>query len=358
MLLVCTWLAGGLALARCALGLRRGLEVAALSLPLGVLAQVLASNALGYLMPLPLAILLALVLQLGGALVALRRLAPPALEWEVGRRTRLALLALASLLGLGVWQLGSLEVFGDDGGHASMAHLLAAGEFPLRFQCNPALRASYSYGGDLLAAGVMVVAGAAPWEALDLARAASVTSALLLAFLAGFRPRRSLGAGLLAAFLLVTVGPMVWAFLPFARGGLAEWATAEPGLAPMVGSMARLIEDPWKYGMVTPGFITTTYAHAQRALAWGFAPFQALLFLALLECDAPRRRKTVALGLALGATPLMQAGILVLLLSGFGSYVAWSWLRQRRDPAWRLDFNVAVVLGLALFMGAHVGGDR
>lgn len=356
MLLVCTWLAGGLALARCALGLRRGLEVAALALPLGVLAHVLAANALGYVMPLPLAILLALVLQLGAALLALGRSAPAALEWELGRRARLGLFGLALLLGLGVWELGSLEVFGDDGGHASMAHLLAAGQFPLRFQCNPALRASYSYGGDLLAASVMVVADAAPFEALDLARAASVTSALLLAFLAGFRPRRSLGAGLLAAFLLVTVGPMVWVFLPFARGGLAEWAQAEPGLAPMVASMTRLLDDPWRYGMVTPGFITTTYAHAQRALAWGFAPFQALLFLALLECDAPRRRKSVALGLALGATPLMQAGILVLLLSGFGSYVAWSWLRRRRDAAGRLDFDVAVVLGLALLMALALGG--
>ncbi len=352
---MCAWVVGGLALARAGLRLRSGVEVAALSLPLGVLAQVLLANALGYVVTLPLAMLVALSALLLGGLVALR-LAPQPLEWDFDRRTRLALLLLALAVGLGAWELGSLEVFGDDGGHASMAHLLAAGEFPLRFQCNPALRASYSYGGDLLAATVMVAAGASPWDALDLARAASVTSVLMLAFLAGFRPRRSLGAGLLAAFLLVTVGPMVWAFLPFARGELASWALAAPGLQSLVYGMTRLVEDPWKYAIVPPGFITTTYAHAQRALAWGFAPFQALLLLALLEGDTTRRRKSIALGLVLGATPLMQAGMLVLLLSGFGACVVWSWLRQRRDASWRVDFNVVVVLGLAALLAVTQGG--
>ncbi len=354
LLLVASWIAGGVALARVGLRLRSGLEVACLTLPLGVLAQVLVANALGFVLFLPVAILLTLALTLVGGLAAVRRLEAEPLEWDLSPRARHALLLLALGVGLGAWQLGSMEIFGDDGGHASMAHLLASGEFPLRFQCNPALRASYSYGGDLLAAIVMVAAGASAWDALDLARAACVTSVLALAFLAGFRPRRSLGAGLLAVFLLVTVGPMVWVYLPFARGGLAAWAVDTPGLTPLVDGMAHLVENPWRYGVVVPGFITTTYAHAQRALAWGFAPFQALLFLALLEAVIPRRRKSLALGLVLGATPLMQAGILVLLLSGFALYVALQAWRRARAEA--LDFSVAGVLALSLLLAVTQGG--
>lgn len=357
LLLVASWIVGGLALARVGLRLQGGLEVATLALPLGLLAHVLVANALGYVVLLPLAILLTVAATLFGGLAALRLGAPAPLEWELGRRARVLLLLAAVALGLGVWELGSLEVFGDDGGHASMAHLLAAGEFPLRFQCNPAMRASYPYGGDLLAASVMVSAGASPWDAIDLVRAASVASVVMLSFLAGWRPRRSPGAGLLAALLLVTVGPMVWIYLPFARGGLAAWATATPGLEPLVDAMGKLVEDPWKYGVVVPGFVTSTYGHAQRALAWGFAPFQALVFLALLEARTSRRRKSIALGLALGVTVLMQAGILVVLLLGFAGYVALAWLRRWRDPqAPALDFEVVTVLAVALALALLQGG--
>jgi hypothetical protein len=358
LLLFAAWLVAGLALARAALRLRGGVEVAVLALPLGLLAHLLVANALAYVVGSRAAIVLTLVVSLGGGLLALRRGAPAPLAWELGRRARVSLLLAALALGLGVWELGSLEVFGDDGAHASMAHLLAAGQFPLRFQCNPALRAGYHYGGDLLAAEVMVIAGAPPFEALDPVRAACVTSVLMLAFLAGWRPRRSIASGLLAVLLLLTVGPMLWIFVPLAHAGLAGWAVlGVPALVPLVEAARALVANPWHFAVVTPGFITPTYGHAHRALAWGFAPFQVLLFLALLEAPLTRRRRSIALGLVLGAATLTQTASLAVLLPLLALHVAFARPGRRAarsGPA--LDFDAATVLGLALVLWLTQGG--
>lgn len=358
LVLWAAWVVAGLALTRVALRLRDGVEVAALALPAGLLAHVLVANALAHIVGVRHAVVLTLALALAGGLIALQWGAAVPLAWDLTRGTRAVLLLAAVALGLGVWELGAREVFGDDGAHASMAHLLAAGEFPLRFQCNPALRAAYHYGGDLLAASVMVAAGAPPFEALDAVRAACVVSVSMLAFLAGWRPRRCVGAGLLAVLLLVTVGPMLWIFAPLAHERVAAVAGSVTELRPFVEALQTLLHDGWRFSVVTPGFITPTYGHAQRALAWGFAPFQVLLFLAALEAPLTRRRRSVTLGLVLGLTPLMQTATLAVLLPALAWHVLSAWLRRsRRHRGPALDFDLGVLFGIAAVLAALQGGS-
>src|SRR4249920_1764965 len=103
VILLAAWLVTGLGVARGLLRLRDGLEVAALALPVGLLSHVLVANALGRVMFLPFALfwLVPVALLLGGLWLARAGPAAP-LQWETGRRTRVALLGLAVALGLAI----------------------------------------------------------------------------------------------------------------------------------------------------------------------------------------------------------------------------------------------------------------
>jgi hypothetical protein len=354
--LIAAWLVTGAALARGLLRLRDGIEVASLALPLGLVTHLAVANALGRAVFLPFALWSTAWLGLLAGVWWLARYSRGApLAWDLPVPTRAGLLTLAAALALGVLALNASEHFVDDGGHASMTHLLAAGQFPLRFQCNPGLRASYAYGGDLLAAQSMVVAGLRPFEAVDWVKSLVTAGAAALAFLAGYRPRRLVGSGLLAVALLFTVGPMVWIYLPLAGSGIGGLAVERLGLASLVDAMQRFTASPWSYGVATPGFITTQFGHAQRAMAWGFAPFQILLFLALLEAPLTRARRTLALGLCLATTALLQPAALLLIGPGFVAYAAW--MRLARGPYHQpVDAHVIATLALAAALALLQGG--
>lgn len=351
--LLAAWLVCGVVVARGCLKLRDGLEVAGLALPLGLLGHALVANALGRLVFLPTVLrVLTLLALVAGAGLWQRSRTP--LVWTLAPKLRARLLLLLLTLALAVLWLQTREYFADDAGHASMAHLLAAGQFPLRFQCNPALRAAYAYGGNLLAAQVMIVAGLGPFEAVDVVKTMVVTSVVMLAFLAGWRPARRVGAGLLAVLLLFTAGPIVWIFLPMGSEGLAQRAAIGTGLEPLVQAAGQLGRSPWDYAVVTPGFITTQFAHAQRAMAWGFAPFMILLFLALLEAPLTRWRRALTLGVVLAATGLTQPGALVLLLSACAAYALWR--LSRPAPTLSRDLSLVAALVVAGLLIAVQGG--
>ncbi len=347
--LCAAWLAGGLALVRGALRLRGGVEVATLALPAGLLAHVLLVNALGHVLPLPW-VLVATPLGLLAAWAACRGRCAP-LVWELTPRARFMLGALGLALALGTYWLGAREVFPDDGCHGSLAGLFAAGHFPPRFPCNPALPVAYHYGGDLLTAALLLVPELGTWAAIDATRALVVTSVLLLAFLAGWRPKRSLRAGLLAVLLLVTVGQATWLMGPLLQAGPATWLRAQPGLLPLVDGLTRLQATP--FGLHAPGNMPA-FAHAQRSLAWPFGPFVVLLLLGLLEAPLARRRRSLALALVAGSASLLQSGVLPLAFATLGV--------QALLGAWRLPRVGARVrhvwgaLALALVLAAVQGG--
>jgi hypothetical protein len=350
------WMALGWALARIGLRVQDRVRLVALALPLGLAAHVLAANAVGHVVALSLAARALPWIEIAVAAIALAvrpaRTTPPLPAVD---RLPLVAVAVIGSLALGAdLYLDSREVWQDDDGHASMAHLMAAGQFPLRFQCNPDLTASYAYGGDLLAATLMVVAGLRPWEAMDVVRPAVLAGALMLAFVAGWTVSRRVASGLLAVGLLLTAGPMVFVLAPLARFSGAE--TSLWGLLTRAGR--QVLESPWSLAVVTPGFITPTYAHVQRSLSWVFAPFLLLLFLVASEAVSSPRRRAVALGLLIAAAALLHVAVLVILVPGI--LARWTielWARRsvKAPPSEGLGGAgaAAVVggLGLAVLQG-------
>lgn len=342
------WTCGGLLLVRRGLCLRGGVEVAALALPVGLLAHILFVNALARLLPVRF-VLAAVPLGLALAWAFARRGCAP-LEWELSSRARRALLALALLAGVATYALGAREVFPDDGCHASLGGLVAGGEFPLRFPCNPELRLAYHYGVDLLVAAFLIAPGASPWLAIDLVRALVVVAVLALAFLAGWRARRTVLCGLLAAGLLATIGQATWLAGPLAQGGPSAWLSARA--APLADTLARVSATP--YGLYSPGS-APAFVHAHRSLAWTFGPFVALLLLALMDARLERRRRALALALAAGAASVVQSGALPL---AFGALGAWALLAHVRPFAAERDEARTrwLTLVLALALAAVQGG--
>lgn len=361
LLLCAAWLLGGQALARRGLGSRGRLEGACLALALGLLAHVLLVNALARVLPFDWSVRAVAGVLLAGGLASWwregRAPAPAgALEPEAGPAAYAALGLLLVACGLGSLLLGQLEILPDDGAHASMAQLMVAGQFPPRFACDPALRLAYHYGGDLLVASFTLAGGLSAWTAIDVARAVALLATLQLAFLAGWRVRRSLGAGLLSVLLLVTAGQMTWVTWPLVSGPLASWARSRPELAPSIADLARYAEAT-PYGLMAPS-ATPPYVQAQRSLAWGFGPFQLLLLLALLDSAATRRARTIGLGLALGATGLMQSGALLLAWPAVAAAGAWQWWRREApaDSDANGGFHVLSALALGLVLTVVQGG--
>lgn len=331
---------------RAGLRLRGGLESAALALPVGLVLHVLVANALAYVLPVRAAIVLTFALMLLAGVVWLGRARDEPLEWELARPARLALSGLAVLAFWATLALGLAEVFRDDGAHAAMARLLEQGYFPPCSPCNPSLRLAYHYGSDLLVASLIALSGLDAWTAIDVTRALLVLAVLQLAFLAGWRVRRSLGAGLLSVALLATVGQVLWAFAPLRQAPLAGWLQGWPSLVPFLQWLDARALAP--QGLFSP-HATSPFVESQRSLAWICAPLLLLLFLALREAPLERRRRTLALTLLLGATTLFQSAVLPMLVLALAAALR-AWRSRQAEFDWR------VVLVAGLLLSASQGG--
>jgi len=261
----------------------------------------------------------------------------------------IAVTAVGSLTLIAGLYLHAREVFVDDTGHAAMIHLLAAGQFPLRFPCNPELTASYAYGGDLLAATVMVVAHLRPWEAMDVVAPAALAGALMLAFASGWTLSRRVGSGLLAVGLLLTAGSMVWLLVPFVIFPATENSLL--GFLSHVGH--QLLESPWTLAIVPPGFITPTYAHVQRSISWVFGPFLLLLTLVVSEAVTAPYRRAVVLAVMIAAAALLHVAVLVILVPGIMLQCVtqlWAGRKGKRSPGLGYAGVSALLAGLGLAM--------
>jgi hypothetical protein len=357
LVLLASWLLMGLVATRGLLGLRDGLQVSVLALPLGLLSHVLLVNAAAYALFLPAVVLCLTLCGLLVSLLWLWRAQPAPLEWSLGPGARAAALSAVVAVGVGAWALHSRAYYVDDAGHAAMANLLATGHFPLRLPCNPSLRNGYHYGPNLLAAEVEIVTGLGPFAAVNVVKALAVTSVLMLAFVAGWQSVRRVAAGSLAVALLITAGPMLWFYLPLAQEGVARWIEVQqPALVPLVASAQLLASDPWHLTILTPGSISPNFAAAQRAMAWTFAPFQILLVLALMEIAVAPQRRAFALAAVLGATGLMQPGALLILAPACALYATvliWRGLSGRGFDRWTLG-ALAVAATLVVVQGGPV----
>ena len=353
LFIVLTWFAGGLVVTRRLLRLSDGMSVAALSLPCGMLLYLLLVNALSYFIFVPITVWLVNGMIWVVSFLALRRKLLP-LTWYISKRTQIVLL----LIGIGffvfVFLLNAREVWGDSLGHASMVQLLANGQFPLRFQCNPAELAAYQYGVDLLAASAVVTAGLTPWDAQDIVVACTVHSVTSLAFLLTWRRTKAVSAGILSAFMVLTVGHIVWLLLPLASGGLAYLGAGNPQ-TDSLSVLSSSMQNPWNYAVVPPGFITTNYGHSLRSISWGFGPFIVLLFLVLVDSPIQNRTsKTLVLAYILGTVSLLQPGALVPLSIGFGTYTCLQLVLSKKLV--RPDYHPWLVIIIAIFVAIIQGG--
>ena len=354
LLVVALWVALGLVIARMLCRVTDGITVTALSLPVGLLAHLLLVNALSYVVFLPVTVWLVLLIGLPLSLYVLSRKSLPPLVWEISLYKRLGLLALIIVIFGIFFYINAREIWGDDPGHATMTSILASGLFPPRFQCNPDFRLSYQYGGNLLGAAIVNIAGIAPWDAIDLVKAAQVTSVVMLAFLMGWRFSKRIAAGLLSAFMVLTVGSAMWFFLPLSSAGGAYLAQQTSELSRLPEAMQSLRQDIWSYSIVPPGFLTTPYVHTQRTVSWGFGIFQILLFAVLIETRIPHIRKSILLGVILGATGLIQPSNLFILLPGIATYIILLLVFRHRIP--KPDFSLFIMLGVSLLLVATQGG--
>src|SRR5579859_5750113 len=259
------WYLSGLAIVRNVLRINSGLTVFVLSLPVGMMLNLVLVNAVAHLIFFPISSWIIVIGTIPASLFFLRHPQPP-LNWEISIRQRLVLLAALLLLVLGIFYINAREIWGDDPGHASMINLMASGEFPLLFQCNPQIRASYGYGGDLLAAVTQVMGGINSWDAEDVVKAATVASVVMLAFLIGWRHKQKVGAGVLSVFLIFTAAGMLWLYEPLSVAGGRYLAEQSPSLAPLAQEIDVLTSDPDHYTIDTPGFITASYGYSERSL--------------------------------------------------------------------------------------------
>jgi hypothetical protein len=359
LLTIGSWVLTGLAIVRGLFRVTSGLTAFTLALPIGMVAQLIIVNFGARLIFLPISTWAVVI---GSALISLFILSRPrpALIWEISLQMRLVLLVMLAALSLVVTYIHVREVFGDDPGHASMIQLMAAGEFPLQFQCNPNIRASYGYGGDLLSSITEVMSGTTSWEAMDVVKVASVISVTMLSFLVGWRYKNKVGAGLLSVFLIFTVGTMLWVFLPLSTAGGRYIADQSSALSPIPAQMDSMVATPWNFSVVPPGFVTTNYSHAQRTISWGFAPFAILLFLAVLETHMDRFTKSITLGILISTAGILHPAVLSILLPGFVGYTAISFTSKRiRNNLFQfpqVDFNLIIALGVVIVVLAIQGG--
>ncbi|HLY28234.1 MAG TPA: hypothetical protein VKQ72_17945, partial [Aggregatilineales bacterium] len=351
------WYLSGLAIVRNVLRINSGLTVFVLSLPVGMMLNLVLVNAVAHLIFFPISSWIIVIGTIPASLFFLRHPQPP-LNWEISIRQRLVLLAALLLLVLGIFYINAREIWGDDPGHASMINLMASGEFPLLFQCNPQIRASYGYGGDLLAAVTQVMGGINSWDAEDVVKAATVASVVMLAFLVGWRHKQKIGAGLLSVFLIFTAAGMLWMYEPLSSAGGRYIAEQTSALSPLPQDLDLLTSDPGHYTIDTPdtpGF--ASYGYSERSLSWGFAPFVILFFLVMVDTPVPPFTKSVTLGIILAMAALLHPATLSLLFPGFIIYLFF-WVRARRRRRFpRLDFNPIWTLVVAFVLMIVQGGQ-
>lgn len=352
--IVLTWWFAGYVLTRYVFGVRDGLAVFALSMPCGMLTYLLFVNAFSYLIFLPNTVWVVNIAFWIAGLWVLRRPKLP-LVWEIYERKRLLLGAGSLLLFAAVFLLVAREIWGDSPGHVTMVQLLANGQFPLRFQCNPEELAAYQYGGNLLAAAAVVTSGIPPWNGLHVVIACVVYSIVSTVFLLAWRRTKSIAAGLLGVFIVYTLSHFAWLYLPLTSGGLAAQLSGVSSLSQLPETIAQLLIDPWRYGVVPPGYVTTNFAHALRTTSWAFGPFVIFVFLVLVETPFRNRWvKTLALAYVLGTTSFLQPASLILIAFGLGGFLILNVFFRRHFP--RPDFSIWTVIGIGMVIAVIQGG--
>jgi hypothetical protein len=293
VLWVFLWLTGGFWLARGAFRLEPREELIA-GAALGWITQTWLANLLVRILPVTAGFWLSgvMIFLVGVGVVARQDgwkglLTLPAIPF---RKLILQVAAFAGLLLIFLGISRGLAIF-DDFEHLPTISLMAVGDIPPHFALDPQVPFYYHYFLDLLSAQLLRIIGIAPWTVVDVARALSFTTAVMLSGLFARRLTRSLAAGVVAGMMMVFASGTRWLLL-FFPSGLNGWLGRNMQL---LGSgiasgadLSQALASPWAVEGVGPMGFPFAFANGvlppgniQGLSANGLTAF-ALIFMLLL----------------------------------------------------------------------------
>ena len=323
---VCLWIAAiGALLARAVFRDRPRLVWPFYAPIVGVAVVLLVTNLAAYVVPGAPAAWVGLISSSALAVVAARRrgaLRP----WPRGSRITLLAMALAAV---GVFALAyanqTHRFLSDDNWHYALALRLARGEFPPVTPYGVDAGIGYHYGGDLLAASIVNVAGVLPWTAFD-----------------------ALGSFLIVGLVLAVAGFAydVGAPLPLALG-----------LGAVVGFVDGRVLFGYPAGFVEGLAVPEAPASTRRAFVWAgqlhrpLAVGFVVLVAAALQAGA-RRRQAALLAAGAGVFALGDASVTIFACAALAlvGVIRFVHLRGRER------FVLAVALVASALLVALAGG--
>jgi hypothetical protein len=232
------WGLGGIWIVRSALNLRPNEQVLA-GIGAGLVIQTWLANLLGRLLPVPLAFWAAA----GLTLLAGLGMSLPLKKGDWGGLFRFSIptfqLVTLILLSFGLIVVGRGLGVLDDYQNLPTTSLLASGDIPPHFALDPNLQFDYHYFTLLSAAEFMRIAGAYPWNSLDIVRGFSFALTLILGALWIQRATGSRLAGFLGALVGAFSGGTRWLML-FLPDNVIQWISPQ---IHMIGSGAQSAAD-------------------------------------------------------------------------------------------------------------------
>lgn len=345
------WAAGGVWLVRALFTLETREELV-IGLAVGWIAQNWLANLLVWVVPVPWTFWAsALIIFLAGLLLARRSGGWRSLTVVHFSIPQIVVLGLITLVYFSINR--GMAIF-DDFAHLPTVSIMAAGDIPPHFSLDPNVIYGYHHFLLLLSAQVIRVASLTPWVALDLGRALSFGTAVMLAALFAQRLTGSQTAGFLGGLMMAFGSGTRWLMLLLPRGALVWLSQNVHMLGSGAGSGASLpdallntwavegggpVGFPFAFanGIYPPGVINGFSANGLT----GFA----VIFLLLLTFDRWRGWGGAVLSTVLiSVWGLLGEAELVGVIAGWGTVALAYGLRCK---SWRLPRALWAWLGIA-----------
>jgi len=341
-----------------------GRERGLVSFGVGLIVNNWIANLCAQFIPMPYALWVATLLTLGLGI---------ALAWPLNKELRekfspnwgqwIVLAALTLLFTL----IGRGQALYDDYQNLPGVSLIAAGEVPPHFPVDPDLHWGYHYFVLLLGAQIMLLAKAAPWTALDLARAVILALSLMLGGTWAWRLTKSRMAEFAAGIFLAFVTNARWILFLVPRSildkmsaGIPFWGTAaveSGGSLPQLLVLSRHLAGSgpilFPYAFASDVEVPFTLQHGGRG---NIAVLLPLLLLLVVE----RRQKWPAyaiVAILLASLALGNEVTFTLLYIGLAfAAIAWLIVNRRKLGAVRTKWPEALTFVIAGVLTIVQGG--
>jgi hypothetical protein len=355
------WNIGGYLITHSIFQLRR--ERFIVGIAIGLVLQLWFSNWMAYLMPVPYSFWMGagivFVIGLVGAWPFRKQDWRELLSIPVWQALTFAfLLYLFFSIGRG------LDIF-DDFQNVTTTSIMAAGDIPPHFPFAPELRFGYHYLLLLFSAQLARLGGMFPWNAMDLARAASLSLLLMLVYLWARRMTRSQLAGWLAAFFVAFAGGVRWLLLVFPPSfveRISENITLMGSGAVTAHDLASALTAFWRIEGDGPIQFPFAYANGVNPPATmshgGVGVLGLVVFLLLIMLFRRLRDYKTGFILAalLAAYALTGEYTFLIVYPSLGLALLIHWIRTRKLSIPRSLIPTLIVSALALAFALLQGG--